>query len=149
MRVQAAILVDDDDRRNPTGDTRRPCQQRVDRAVAVRGRDFDGFGRDPRVVCRYLDLRLGVIRAQRLEDPDGGHATDGVLGRAIEEATSVDQAMDVAVEQLPDFRIEIFRIQFTHVCMPSRTSWLSVRSIARILGRGYHAGIYSHKMALA
>ena len=52
-------------------------------------------------------LRLGELRAQRVEQHRGGHAADREPGRPVEEAAAVDVAVHVGVEQIEQLLVEV------------------------------------------
>ena len=99
--VEAAILVDDDDRRlfRVVG---RPREVALDRAISLRR--LQGLGRclDPLVVRLDLD-RPGVIRPEHLEQRHRGDAADREFLRAVEKLPPADAAMHIAVEKVQQF----------------------------------------------
>ena len=140
VRVQPAVLVDDEDRRQLAGGLGRPHEVAAHLAVALRRVVLDVLHLDARVVG-LDDLRLGELRAELIEQHRGGHAADGVLGGLVEEAAAVERAVDVGVEQnraVPDRNRE-------RSCVPSSISWKSGRALSRQSHRPSGSCIRNHK----
>ena len=108
VRVQPAVLVHDQHRRQLARRLGRPHQIPAHLLVALGRRVLHVRRRQPRVVFGDL-LRLGELRVQRVEHHRRGHAADGVLAGLVEEATAVERAVDVGVKQDQQFGIEISR----------------------------------------
>ena len=108
MRVQAAILVDDQDERELAAGLGQSREITAHFAVAARGVDLDVLGFEARVVRPNL-LGFGELGAQRFQQARGGHAADGELRRALEEAAAVERAVHVRVEELEHLRVKIAR----------------------------------------
>ena len=106
MRVQAAVLVDDEDGGQLALGLGRLRQVPAHLAVAGRRVVFHVLRLEARVL-RLDDLRLRELRAELVEEHDRGHAADGKLGGLVEEAAPVQRAVDVGVEQNEQFLVEI------------------------------------------
>jgi hypothetical protein len=107
VRVEPSILVHDHDAGQFAGGVRRADEVAAHLAVSLWRGVFDELALDAFILALHLDLRLGVIRAQRLEQTHGGRAGGRILAGAFQEPAPVDQPMDVAVEQLENFRMEV------------------------------------------
>ena len=105
VRVQAAVLVDDDHGRE------RPVARRLHQVPAHRP------GRAARRVVLHVvrrdagvgerdRLRLGVARHERLRHPEGGDAADGERGATAQELPAVDVAVAVLVVEVEDARVD-------------------------------------------
>jgi len=106
MRIEAAILVDDEDAGNFPGPERRCDEIPAHRARALRRRILDVARLDPRVVL--LDLLCErELRGERLEQHRSGDAADRILARGVKEPAAVDEPVDVAIEPAQDFRMKI------------------------------------------
>ena len=120
VRVEAAVLVHDEDAGQLPGGVGRAAHVHLDLAVALRRVDLDPLGLEALVVLGHL-LRLGELRIQHVEQHHRGHAADRELGRAVEEGAPIDVPMHVVIEDGPELGIEIFRgqtfalLRFLHV----------------------------------
>ena len=106
MRIQAAVLVNDQHHRQRLADLGRFHKIAARGAVTLRRGEFDVLRDQPRIVTGDF-LRRGELRAERGEQPRRGAGADREARRADEEAATVDRAVDVLVEQLQHFWIEI------------------------------------------
>ena len=114
VRIQPAVLVHHQDAGELAGGRGGPDQVATHLPLAPGRRVLDHAGLEALVVLRDL-LGLGEARAERIEEHRGGHAADGVLGRALEEAAAVDVAVHVLVEEVQEFLVEIGRGLAIHV----------------------------------
>src|SRR5687767_11871610 len=97
MRIQSAVFVNDQDRRQLVGSgTGRPDEVTLDRSVAVRRRNRFARRLQPRVVRLDL-LRLRIVRHQLIDDGGGGDGGDGHLLHPVHEGAAVDLAVDIEV----------------------------------------------------
>ena len=97
--------IDEHSRQLPRG-LGRPDEVAAHCARPRRRGVLDVLGREPRVVLRNL-LGLGEPGAQGVEQHGGGDAAHGELGRALEEAATVEGAVDVGVEQDQQLGVEV------------------------------------------
>ena len=106
VRVQAAVLVDDQHRR------KRPVAGRLHEIAAhlprraARRRVLDVGPRHPRVGERD-GLRLRVARQQSLGHPEGRDAPDGHRRGAVEKLTPGDVAVAVLVVEVENARVDL------------------------------------------
>ena len=102
VRIQTTILVDDEDAGMllPSLDGFHKIAAHLASAF---GRLVFLVGRgDALVIPRDL-IGEGILRSQSIQKCNGGHATDGELGSAIEKAATVDTAVGVVVIEVQDF----------------------------------------------
>ena len=107
VRIEAAVLVDDQHRRQLAGGIRGTREIAARLAGPLRRIELEVFGLQPLVVLRH-DLRLGEPGVQGIEQHGGGHAADRELRGAIEKAAAVDVAVHVGVEQDQQVLVEVF-----------------------------------------
>src|SRR5207247_7492441 len=67
------------------------------------------------VVLGYL-LGFRELGIQGVQQRRRGQSADGKPGGAIEEAATVDPAMNVLVEEVQEFLVEITRLLAVHIC---------------------------------
>jgi len=84
----------------------QPRQVALDRAVSVRRRVARALGLEARVVGSDL-LGPRVVRAQALEQRRRRYAAHSEARRPLEEATTVEAAVHMLVEQREQLRIEL------------------------------------------
>jgi hypothetical protein len=106
MRIQPAVLVNDEDGRELARGLGRLRQVAAHLAVPLRGVVFDVTHLDARVF-RLDDLGLEEFRAELIEQHRGSHAADGVFGGLIEKTAPIERPVDVGVEQREHFLVEI------------------------------------------
>jgi hypothetical protein len=106
VRVQAAILVDDEDRRELRVIGLRAGEETPDLPAAFGRPVRDVFGADPGVVGRDL-LRECVVRAEPLEQRLGRHAAHREGGRTTDEVATAQSAVRVVVVEVEQLLIEV------------------------------------------
>ena len=106
VRVQPAILVDDEDRRELRVLGLRAGEEALDLPAALGRLIRDVFGADPRVVGRDL-LRERVVGAEPLEQRLGGDAAHGEGRRPAGELATAQSAVRVVVVEVEQFLIEV------------------------------------------
>src|SRR5262249_10457399 len=99
IRIEAAVLMDDQNRWQLSGGIRRTHQVAGNTPVAFWRLHCRSFSVDAAVVFRDLD-RPGVIRPEHLEQRRGGHPSDSELLRASEKFAPGNFPMHVKVEQV-------------------------------------------------
>ena len=87
VRIEAAVLVNDEHRRQLAAGVRRPNQIALDRAVAFRRLHRFVPNGDPLVVLGHL-LGPGVVGLQAFPDGERRQPADGELVGAIEEVAT-------------------------------------------------------------
>ena len=92
------VLVDDEHFRQLPRGLGGPDEVAPHGARTRRRGVLDELGRETRVVLRNL-LGLGEAGVQGVEQHGGGDAAHGELGRALDEAATIEGAVDVRVEQ--------------------------------------------------
>ena len=122
VRIQAAVFVDHQHKRQRPGFSGGADQVAAGLAVAHGRFEARAAGRQPRIVG--FDLPgLDELRGQRRQQPGGPGDAGGKTSGGLQEAATVQLPVHVAVEQLQHFGMEILRGLAAHGRLPGRF-WL-------------------------
>src|SRR5438034_2172929 len=115
VRIQPTVLVHDENARQLAfrGDRTHQVSTRLFRSL--RRWILEVFALQTPVVLGYL-LGLRELGIQRVQQRRRGQSADGKPCGAIEEAATVDRAMNVLIEEVQEFLVEITRLLAVHIC---------------------------------
>jgi hypothetical protein len=120
VRIEAAVLVDDEDGREPVV-VGRPRQIAADASVPLRRRDDDSLRPDPPVVGLNLD-RPGVVGFEHLKKRRGRGACGRECLRPFQEGAAAHATIDIEVEEIEKLLRKVRRFLPFHA-VASSDAW--------------------------